>query len=305
MRVVFMGTPAFAVPILAMLLVRHQVVAVYSRPDRPSGRGRRIAQPPVVRAAAEAGVEVRQPATLRGADAVSRLQGDRPDVVVVAAYGAILPPDVLSVPRHGCMNVHASLLPRWRGAAPVQRAILAGDAMTGVSVMKMEEGLDTGPWCLQESLPVGNRTAAELTAELASLGAAAMERALDGLDAGTLEWHAQDESQATYAAKVTRADVALDPTLTVEQALARVRASGPSAPSRLSIMDRTITVLTAHRHDGWVLPGMASCERELVLGVADGAVRLDAIVPEGRSVMSAESYVRGARLHGACEWGPA
>ncbi|HEY5112485.1 MAG TPA: methionyl-tRNA formyltransferase [Coriobacteriia bacterium] len=303
MRVIFMGTPAFAVPTLAMLLSDHEVLAVYSRPDRPTGRGRRLSQPPVVQAAFAAGVEVRQPATLRGADAVSRLQADRPDVIVVAAYGAILPPGVLAVPRHGCLNVHASLLPRWRGAAPVQRAILAGDTLTGVSVMRMEEGLDTGPWCLQETVPVDARTADDLTGELAVVGAAAMRRALEGLAAGSLEWHDQDERQATYAAKVTRADVALDPTITVQQALARVRASGPSAPCRVAIMGRSITVLSAHRHDGWVVSGMASCERELVLGVADGAIRLDAIVPEGRSAMSAEAYVRGARLHGGCEWG--
>jgi methionyl-tRNA formyltransferase len=305
MRVVFMGTPGFAVPTLAMLLAQHEVIAAYSRPDRPAGRGRKIVQAAVVTAASDAGVEIRQPQTLRGSDAVSRLSEDRPDVVVVAAYGAILPPEVLAVPRYGCLNVHASLLPRWRGAAPVQRAILAGDTQTGVTIMKMEKGLDTGPWCLQESLPVDGLTAQELTSRLAALGAHAMERVLSGLPTGALEWHAQDETKATYAAKVTRSDVALDPTLTVDQALARVRASGPSAPCRASIMDRDFTVLSAHRHDGWLVPGMASCERELVLGVSDGAVRLDAIVPEGRSVMSAEAYVRGARLHGACEWGAA
>lgn len=303
MRVVFMGTPAFAVPTLEMLLARHDVVAVYTRPGKPSGRGRRVVPSPVAALAKEAGVEVRQPVTLRAAGEAARLGGDAADVVVVAAYGAILPPDVLARPRFGCLNVHASLLPRWRGAAPIHRAILAGDAKAGVSVMRMEEGLDTGPWCLQESVEVGEKSAAELTAGLAALGAEAMERALERLALGTLVWTEQDDAVATYAEKLTKADVALHPGLSVAAALARVRASGPSAPCRLSVMGRSITVLAAHRYDGWILDGMASLDRDLVIGLSDGAVRLDAIVPEGRSAMSGEAYVRGARLHGACEWG--
>lgn len=305
MRVVFMGTPAFAVPTLAMLIDRHQVVSVYSRPDKPMGRGRKVAQPPVVTAAREAGIEVRQPATLRGAEVVGALRADRPDVIVVAAYGAILPPDVLAVPRLGCLNVHASLLPRWRGAAPIQRAILEGDAITGVSIMRMEEGLDTGPWCVQESIAIGALNAAELTARLAALGASSLASVLDSLAAGSLVWHDQDDALATYAEKVGREDVALRADLTVDQVLARVRASGPSAPSRLSVIGRSMTVLVAHRHEGWLVPGMAACDRDLVIGVADGAVRLDAIIPEGRSAMSGEAYIRGARLHGACEWSAA
>ncbi len=305
MRVIFMGTPAFAVPTLRMLLADHEVIAVYARPDRPTGRGRKVAQSPVARVADAAGIELRQPGTLRTVDESERLKADHPDVIVVAAYGAILPPEILEIPRLGCLNVHASLLPRWRGAAPIQRAILASDRTTGVSVMRMAEGLDTGPWCLQESVDVGDKSAADLTAELAGVGADAMARVLERLSLGLLEWHAQDEAKATYAAKVTKADVALDPSLTIEQTLARVRASGPSAPSRLSVMGRSMTVLAAHRHDGWLVPGMASCERDLVVGVSDGAAVLDAIVPEGRSAMSGEAYIRGARLHGACEWGPA
>lgn len=305
MRVVFMGTPAFAVPTLAMLIDRHQVVSVYSRPDKPTGRGRKVAQPPVVTAAREAGIEVRQPATLRGAEVVGALRSDRPDVIVVAAYGAILPPDVLAVPRLACLNVHASLLPRWRGAAPIQRAVLEGDAITGVSIMRMEEGLDTGPWCVQESIAIGALNAAELTARLAALGASALASVLDPLAAGSLVWHDQDDALATYAEKVGREDVALRADLTVDQVLARVRASGPSAPSRLSVIGRSMTVLVAHRHEGWLVPGMAACDRDLVIGVADGAVRLDAIIPEGRSAMSGEAYIRGARLHGACEWSAA
>jgi methionyl-tRNA formyltransferase len=155
---------------------------------------------------------------------------------------------------------------------------------------------------VQEGVEIGEKSAAELTRELALLGAAAIGRVLDGLATGSLEWHAQDEATATYADKLTKADVALHPGLTVGQALARVRASSPSAPSRLAIMGRAMTVLSAHRYDGWLVDGMASCERDLVVGLANGAVRLDAVVPEGRSAMSGEAYVRGARLRGACEW---
>jgi len=168
-RIVMMGTPAFAVPTLDALLGAHDVAAVYCRPDRASGRGRKVVASPMKEQALAAGVPVEQPATLRDPEAVATLSSYAPDVIVVAAYGLILPPEVLAVPQHGCLNVHGSLLPRWRGAAPVQRAILAGDEVTGVSIMQMEEGLDTGPWCLQVSVPVDEKSADEPAVELARL----------------------------------------------------------------------------------------------------------------------------------------
>ena len=152
MRVVFMGTPSFAVPSLDALIGRHEVVAVYTRPDPLRGRGRHRMASAVKERALEAGIRVEQPGTLRDTGCVDVLRSFRPDVIVVAAYGVILPPDVIDLPSHGCLNVHASLLPRWRGAAPIQRAILAGDATTGVSIIRMEAGLDTGPWCLHGCL---------------------------------------------------------------------------------------------------------------------------------------------------------
>jgi methionyl-tRNA formyltransferase len=305
MRVVFMGTPLFAVPVLEMLIAHHEVVSVYSRPDRATGRGRHMTQTPVASCARDAGLETRQPETLRTPAVADAIRSDRPDVLVVAAYGAILPPAILDIPRHGCFNAHASLLPRWRGAAPVQRAILAGDAVTGVSIMRMEEGLDTGPWCIQKTVEVAEKTTIDLTADLAAAGATAMEEALTGLGEGSLVWHPQDDALSTYAAKVTKADVALTPDLTVREALARVRASSGSAPSRMSVLGRAMTVLVAHRADAWLPAGVGTCERDLVVGLADGAIRLDAIVPEGRSAMSGEAYIRGARLRGSCEWGAA
>jgi methionyl-tRNA formyltransferase len=303
LRVVFMGTPEFAVSTLRMLLERHDVVAVYTRPDRPSGRGRTTSPSAVKSLAMDAGVPVRQPQRLDAAREATRLWDDRLDVVVVAAYGTILPPSVLEVPRFGCLNVHASLLPRWRGAAPIQRAILACDRLCGVSIMRMDEGLDTGDWCLQESVDVDEKTSADLTAELAELGAGAMGRALDAIVDGAVTWHAQDETAATYAAKVGPGDVALDPTLTVDAALARVRASGASAPCRVVVADRTLTVLAGHRCEGTLASGEASCVGELMLGTADGTICLERVVPAGRAPMSGESFTRGARLGTACRWG--
>jgi methionyl-tRNA formyltransferase len=303
LRVVFMGTPDFAVPTLRMLLERHDVIAVYTRPDRPAGRGRAVSPSAVKSFAHEAGAAVRQPQRLD--NEAARLAADCLDAVVVAAYGVILPPSVLKTPRHGCLNVHASLLPRWRGAAPIQRAILAGDPRAGVSIMRMDEGWDTGDWCLQESVAVDEKSSAVLTAELAELGAQAMRQALDAIADGSVTWHPQDGSAATYAAKVGVADVALDPALTVDVSLARVRASGTNAPCRLVVGDRVLTVLAAHRCEATLTSGEALCVGELMLGTADGAICLDRVVPAGRAPMSGESFARGARLGAACQWGRA
>jgi methionyl-tRNA formyltransferase len=304
MRVVFMGTPEFAVPSLEALRAEHEVVAVYSRPDRPSGRGRVVSPTPVKSAAQAAGIEVRQPERLSDPVEVARLVADRPDVIVVAAFGAILPRSVLDVPSLGCVNVHASLLPRWRGAAPIQRAILAGDLQTGVSIMRMEEGLDTGPWCAQVRTDVAAKDAAELTAELAALGADLLTRTLSKIADGTALWHPQDESLVTYAAKVTAADVEIAPSMTVGEALARVRASGPSAPCRVTVGGRNLTVLRAEVSPDPLPAGAARCTRHLELGCSDGALRLLTIVPEGRAPMEADAFVRGARLDPECIWSP-
>lgn len=299
-----MGTPAFAVPSFETLRARHDVVAVYSRPDRPSGRGRVTSPTPVKAAALAAGVEVLQPERLSDPAAVAELAALCPDVIVVAAFGAILPRAVLDVPALGCVNVHASLLPRWRGAAPIQRAILAGDRETGVSIMRMEEGLDTGPWCAQASTEVGDKDAAALTEELANLGAELLVGVLPRIEDGTAEWRAQDESLVTYAAKVTAADVAIAPTMGVRDAFAHVRASGPSAPCRVTVGGRNLTVLRAMLAPDTVPPGLAHCARHLDLGCADGALRLLTVVPEGRSTMDAGAFVRGAHLDSESTWTP-
>ena len=212
LAVVFAGTPDFAVPSLeAITSSRHRLVAVFTQPDRPSGRGRRLTAGPVKERALALGIPVRQPDTMRDADAREAIASFAPDVMVVVAYGLLLPTDVLALPRFGCLNVHASLLPRWRGAAPIARAILAGDAATGVCIMRMEAGLDTGPVMLARELAIDARaTAGELELRLAEEGGAAVVAALDALDTGTAKFTPQDPRLATYAAKLSKAEARLD-----------------------------------------------------------------------------------------------
>lgn len=212
MRIVFAGTPEFAVPPLAALCAsRHEVVGVLTQPDRPAGRGRKLATSAIKDFALQQGLPIAQPQTLRSAEGRESLADWQPDVLVVVAYGLILPGEVLSIPRFGCLNIHASLLPRWRGAAPIQRAILAGDAYTGVTLMQMDVGLDTGPMLLQRRVAIGaDVDSAALHATLAQVGAEALLETLDGLEAGTLAAQPQPSSGVTYAAKIDKAEARID-----------------------------------------------------------------------------------------------
>ena len=212
MRIVFAGTPEFAVPPLAALVAsRHQVVGVLTQPDRPAGRGRRVEHGAVKEFALAHGLPVAQPVTLRTAEGRAPLAAWGPDVMVVVAYGLILPPEALALPRFGCLNIHASLLPRWRGAAPIQRALLAGDPETGVAIMQMDAGLDTGPVLLERRVVIGpDEDSPALHARLAALGAAALLEALDGIEAGTLTPQAQSAEGATYAAKLDKSEARID-----------------------------------------------------------------------------------------------
>ncbi len=303
MRAVFMGTPEFAVPSLRALAEHHDVVAAYTRPDAASGRGRTLRSSPVKQLAAELGIEVRQPPTLREPAAVAELAALAPDVIVVAAYGLILPPEVLAVPPLGAINVHGSLLPRWRGAAPVQRAILAGDIETGVVIMQIEEGLDTGPFTEPVTVEIAGKSAAELTAELAEKGAGALIRALAAIEAGTVVWTPQDESQATYAAKIEKPDVALTPDISVADALRRVRASTPQAPARLAICGRSATVTEAFEAEEDVVPGGLACRKHaLVIGFTDGSVLVERVKPDGKAEMPGCDWARGARFDDSGSW---
>jgi methionyl-tRNA formyltransferase len=303
MRVVFMGTPEFAVPTLRALDRAHEVAAVYTRPDAVSGRGAKTRPSAVKAAALELGIEVRQPRTLRDEAEVEALRELQADVIVVAAYGLILPLDVLKAARAGAINVHASLLPRWRGAAPIQRAILEGDTATGVSIMRMEEGLDTGPYCLQVALELDDLTAGEATSRLAELGAVALVDALPAIVAGTAEWTAQDDRLVTYADKIGKDDVALSPDLAAQNALRRIRASGPTAPARIRIAERGLTVIAAHAAESRVVPGGIDARRSgLVLGFSDAAIEVTRVKPEGKGEMEAAAWARGVRDIGESRW---
>jgi len=229
MRIVFAGTPEFAVPPLAALVAsRHQVVGVLTQPDRPAGRGRRVEHGAVKEFALAHGLPVAQPVTLRTAEGRAPLAAWGPDVMVVVAYGLILPPEALALPRFGCLNIHASLLPRWRGAAPIQRALLAGDPETGVAIMQMDAGLDTGPVLLERRVVIGpDEDSPALHARLAALGAAALLEALDGIEAGTLTPQAQSAEGATYAAKLDKSEARIDWREDAAAIARRVRALRP------------------------------------------------------------------------------
>jgi methionyl-tRNA formyltransferase len=304
LRVVFMGTPEFAVPSLLCLAEHHDVVAVFTRPDAVSGRGGQTRPSPVKTVALRLGMPVCQAATLRDAEQIELLCSYAPDIVVVAAYGLILPAAALEAAPLGAVNVHASLLPRWRGAAPIQRAILAGDELTGVSIMRMEVGLDTGPYCLQLQTPIADKDATMLTSELAEMGATALLSVLPTIADGTATWIAQDESQVTYADKVSKTDVAIAPELTAADVVRRVRASLPTAPTRAMLGGRGATILAAEAATGADLaPGsIAPTKSALLLGVADGGVRVTRLKPDGKAAMDATAWARGARDLDGASW---
>ncbi len=291
LRIVFMGTPEFAVPALeALVAAGHDVVAAYSQPPRPGGRrGRELVASPVQRRAEELGIAVRHPVSLRNAEAQAEFAGWQADVAVVAAYGLILPQAVLDAPRHGCINIHASLLPRWRGAAPIQRAILAGDEVTGVTIMQMEAGLDTGPMLAAVETPVANKTAGELTAELAAAGAALTVQVLHRL--GDYPPKDQPDTGITYAAKLTKDEARLDFTQSAESVLRQVQAFNPPgayfehAGERIRLLAAVPVV-----HDG--SPGEVFGDG-LSIACAAGAIRATVVQRAGRGVMTADDLLRG------------
>lgn len=297
-----MGTPSFAVPSLEALAAEHSVVLVVTQPDRPSGRGGAASQSAVKLVALRRGLPLLQPRTL-DSDARAAIAGTRPDIVCVAAFGMLLPAELLSVPRYGCVNVHASLLPRHRGAAPVQRAILDGDSETGISIMRMEQGLDTGPCALQVRVPVDQRYATELEGELARVGAQALLDVIARIESGDVIWTPQDDAAATYAPKVTKDDVALLPEITAAEAHRRVRAATRSAPARACVGGRELTVVKATLLDEQASAGSV-CLRDgyPVLGLSDGALVLEVVRPAGRGDMSGAAWARGARLEEDVCW---
>jgi methionyl-tRNA formyltransferase len=291
MRIAFMGTPDFAVPTLeALLAAGHDVAAVYAQPPRPAGRGQGLRPLPVQERAQAAGLEVRTPPTLRDPTVQRAFAELDLEAAVVAAYGLLLPRPILDAPRRGCLNVHASLLPRWRGAAPVQRAILAGDRMTGVTIMQMEPGLDTGPMLAATGTEVDRKTAGELTAELARIGADLMVEVLANFD--RIEARPQPDDKATYAPKIGKEEARLDftrPAIAVER---QIRAFNPVPGAWFEAKGERIRILAAELGDADAEPGTV-LDEQLAVACAGGAIRPTLVQRAGRAPMSAAELLRG------------
>jgi len=301
LRIVFMGTPDFAVPVLAEILsAGHEIVAVYTQPPRPAGRGMDERKSPVHLQAESGGIPVFTPRSLKGADEREIFRAHGADVGVVVAYGLILPRPVLDAPRFGCLNLHASALPRWRGAAPIQRAIMAGDSETAVMIMRMDEGLDTGPICLAEQVPIGaNVTAGELHGELARIGASLMVRALAALERGSLDCTPQPQQGVTYAAKIEKAEARIDFTRPAREVHNLIRGLSPFPGAWFEAgpagRRERIKVLRSELGEGGG-PAGTVFDNHLAIACGEGAVRLTVLQRAGRKPVSAAEFLRGFDL---------
>ena len=304
MRVVFMGTPDFAVPSLRELASRFEVVLVLTRPDAVRSRGKKLEPSPVKAAALELDIPVME-ATRITPEVMDRLHEADADIFCVAAYGCILPDEVLNMAPLGIVNVHASLLPRWRGAAPIQRAILAGDERAGISIMRIGHGVDTGAYCAQASCSVAGKTADELTAELAQLGADLLCDTLPALADETAVWTEQDESLVTHAQKISKAEMRLDPQESALVNLRRVLASSDAAPARCIAAGKPVRIMRAVAADGdasMCAAGELVCQsKRIYIGCSDGALEITSVKPDGKRQMDASAWAAG--LHGdALAW---
>ncbi len=300
MRVLFMGTPPAAVPSLRALADAFDVVAVYTRPDRPKGRGQRVAKSAVKEAAEEIGLEIVQPKRLR--DETQTIGSYDPDAVVVVAYGVILPADILEIPKLGPLNVHFSLLPRWRGAAPVERAILAGDEQTGVTTMLMDEGLDTGPILLSESIPIGHQdSSGSIRDALANLGAGLIVRSLRELESGSLEPQPQPQEGVTIAAKIDADEAELDPARPAVELDRRVRAMDPAPGAFLWFRGKRLKVWKAEVVAGEDEPGTL---HGADVQTSSQRLRLAEVQPEGKKRMTAGAFANGYRPQPGEQIGP-
>jgi len=305
LRIVFAGTPEFAVPALdALHGAGHAIQAVYTQPDRPAGRGQTLTSSPVKRRAVELGLPVEQPATLHGAAAAADLVAYQPDLLVVVAYGLLLPPAILGVPRLGCWNIHASLLPRWRGAAPIQRAILAGDAMTGITIMQMDRGLDTGPMLLVRPTPIDARECSgQLHDRLAKLGAGAIVAAVERWQAGRLVAVGQPTEAATYAAKIRKQEAVIDWQQTAAQIDRQVRAFNPWPVAETRWQGQQLRIWEAENvaagsgaEPGRVLEADGGM---LLVATGEGALALHRVQMAGRRAVTAAEFLNAHPLAGA------
>ena len=295
LRLAFMGTPDFAVPTLAELLGQgHEIACVYTQPPRPKGRGLAEEASPVQKVAAAAGMEVRTPASLKSAEEQKAFAALKLDAAVIVAYGLILPKPILASPRLGCFNLHASLLPRWRGAAPIQRAIMAGDKETGVMVMHMDEGLDTGPGLMAERVAIGRKTYGQLHDELARLGAGLMGRALSALEHGMAHEKPQRAEGVTYASKVSKEETRIDWKKSARELDYLVRGVSPAPGAWFEAKGERIKVLYAEPVAGKGAPG--DLLNDLTIACGEGALKLLSVQRAGKAPVDADSFLRGFPL---------
>ncbi len=301
LRLIFMGTPDFAVPtLLALASAGHEIVAVYTRAPKPAGRGMDVQPSPVEREARRLGLNVRTPKTLKTEEAQAAFRAHQADAAVVVAYGLILPKPILQAPRLGCFNVHASLLPRWRGAAPINRAIMAGDATSGVTIMRMDEGLDTGAMAkdLAMAEPVAiaaDMTAGDLHDVLARLGADLMPRALVALERGSLTFTPQPDTGVSYAAKISKEETRIDWSKPARQVHDHIRGLSPFPGAWFELGGVRVKALRSTRGEGSGVPGRGLDDR-LTVACGDGAIRLMQVQRAGKQPMAAEDFLRGTPI---------
>ena len=297
-----MGTPQLAATILGYIADEHDIVGVFTRPDAVRGRGKKLVASPVKEEALKRGLEVFTPESLRDETVQRTLSDLEPDVICVAAYGTILPVEVLEAPRFGCLNVHTSLLPRWRGAAPMERAIIAQDEKAGVCIMKMEEGLDTGPYCMRAEIAAEGLYLSEMEEELSQLGSELLLEALSKIGDGGLEWTDQGEEGVVYAEKIGKGELDLNPDDTVALNCARVRASNAAHPAHTVIAGRGVTVEKARLvDDAGLIESFSGLERgeaafsfkRFMLRAADGLLELEQVKPDGKKSMDARAFAAG------------
>ncbi|HET7334119.1 MAG TPA: methionyl-tRNA formyltransferase [Rhizomicrobium sp.] len=296
LRLAFMGTPDFAAPTLAELVGHgHDIAAVYTRAPRPKGRGLAAEPSPIAKLAAAHGLEVRDPTSLKDEAAQREFAALNLDAAIVVAYGLLLPKAVLDAPRLGCFNLHGSLLPRWRGAAPIQRAVEAGDAETGVMVMRMEEGLDTGPVLMAERVDIGRKTAGELHDVLARLGADLMTRTLAAMERGSIVEHPQSETGVTYAKKITKDELRIDWSKSAAEVDCHIRALSPAPGAWTMAKNERLKILYAEPVAGSGAPGEI-LDDQLTIACGTGALRLTRVQRAGKAAMDAGELLRGFQL---------
>jgi methionyl-tRNA formyltransferase len=304
LNIIFAGTPDFSVPPLAALLEsEHKVVAVYTQPDRPAGRGRKLTASPVKQMAQEQSVPVYQPKNFKQEADLVQLEDLGADLMVVVAYGLLLPQRVLDAPRLGCINIHASLLPRWRGAAPIQRSLLAGDKETGITIMEMEAGLDTGPMLLKKSCAIGPEdTGGSLHDRLSPLGAEALLEALPGISDGSLEPEIQDDELATYASKLDKSESVIDWTRSADELSRQVRAFNPWPVAQTELEGKVLRIWDAVNLEGVesVSPGkvLSSGKEGIDVATGDGVLRVKMLQMPGKRAMRAADFINAHSIDG-------